>query len=715
MSEMTQTIWFCKTAEKVRQLPAFLCTILIKIWKLQLHTKLKNKKTGEDLMKLKSITMKITLLFGVLMVVISVGLGVCAYISSSKALKTSIDENLIEIAEANAKVITEKINTQFNALQALAESPWIKSNELTLDEKVALLRDEVQRNGHVNMFIADANGDCQNTDGVSMNIQERDYFKEAISGKPSVSDPIVNKLDQTVVIIFAVPIKTGNEVTGVLVAIQDGNRLSEYTSEMEFNHREIFMVNKEGTTIASNDQNRVIEMYNVFVEYEANSELGEIYNHIKKMTEGEQGVGKYTLDGVTKYMAYHPVEGTSWSLAVTVPKSVVMADVDNLTTIMIALSAFFLLIGIGLTMVFASNISRPIKETAKHLNVMSTGDFTVNISQKLLAKQDEIGSLANSLDKMQNSMRTMMKAVVGECANVSQMLSDINKDMYSLNENIEEISATTEQLSAGAEETAASSEEMNATSLEVEKVIEAVASKAQEGAVTVSKVSAISEEMKVNAISSKQEALEIYGRTKADLQNAIEQAKAVNQISELSNTILEITSQTNLLALNAAIEAARAGEAGKGFAVVADEIRKLAESSKISVSRIQEVTNEVLAVVNALSSSSMEIMEFIDKKVLSDYEGVVQTSERYTELSTVINGIVTEFSSTSEKLLASMQNMVQAIDQITSSTNEEAIGTTTIAQKASVIVSMAEHVVKLASESNEKSKSLIGLVNQFKI
>ena len=119
--------------------------------------------------------------------------------------------------------------------------------------------------------------------------------------------------------------------------------------------------------------------------------------------------------------------------------------------------------------------------------------------------------------------------------------------------------------------------------------------------------------------------------------------------------------------------AARAGESGKGFAVVADEIRKLAEESKTSVSRIQEVTHQVLTIVNTLSSSSMEIMDFIDQKVLNDYEDLVQTSERYNDLSKVINDIVTEFSSTSEELLASIHNMVHAITQISTSANEEAM------------------------------------------
>jgi len=666
-------------------------------------------------MKFKSITTKITLLFGLLMFIICLGLGFCAYLSASDALKTNIDESLLEIAEANAKVITEKINTQHNALQALAESPWIKSNDLTLDQKVALLKDEVKRNGHVNMFIADANGDCMNTDGVSMNIKERDYFIKALSGQPAVSDPIVNKLDQSVVIIFSVPIKEDNKVIGVLVSIQDGNRLSNYTKEMESNQREVFMINSKGTAIAHSDHSRVLEMYNIFEQYAADPELESEYKLQKKMTEGEKGVGEYTYKGETKYMAYCPVKGTDWSLAVTAPKSVVMSKVDGLTKMVIVLSVFFQLIGIGMTVLLSVTITRPIKETTKYLNVMSTGDFTVDISEKLLVKQDEIGNLANSLEKMKSSIRDMLKSVVYESSNVSEMLVDINNDMSSLNENIGEISSTTEQLSAATEETAASSEEMNATSLEVEKAIESVASKAQEGAMTADQVSKMSEEMKLGAISSKQEALEIYSRTKVNLQNAIEQSKAVNQINELSNAILEITSQTNLLALNAAIEAARAGEAGKGFAVVADEIRKLAESSKTSVSRIQEVTNEVLAVVNALSSSSMEIMEFIDKKVLNDYEGLVQTSERYSEHSMVIRDMLTEFSSTSEELLASMQNMVQAITQITTSTNEEAMGATNIAEKTSAIVVMAENVVNLASKSKEKSESLIKLVNQFKI
>ncbi|HHV64849.1 MAG TPA: methyl-accepting chemotaxis protein [Peptococcaceae bacterium] len=668
-------------------------------------------------MKFKSITTKITLFFGIIMVVICLGLGLSAFFSARNALQESIDENLLEIANTDAKIAAEKVKSQLNALEALANSWWLKSDELPIERKLDLLRDEVKRAGHQNIFIINTNGDSLDVSGISDNVADREYFKKALSGESNVSDPIISKADSNMMIMYAVPIKIDDEVVGVLAARRNGVALSNFTIEMQSGERQIYMINKEGTIVAHNDFNLILEMSNTIKDYEKNADpqLEQLYNLEKKMVAGETGVGEYTYNGVTKYMGYAPVEGTNWSLAVTAPKSVVMAKVNTLTTRMIIISILFFVIGLALTIVISRRIARPIKEATQHLNVIATGDFTGEIPRKLLNMQDETGILANALDKMQSSMRTMMQAVVNESSSVSQMLININQDVERLNQSIEQISATTEELSAGTEETAASAEEMNATSLEVERAIESVASRAQAGADTVNTLNKMSEDMKKNAISSKEEAMKIYSRAKADLQDAIEQSKAVNQINELSNAILEITSQTNLLALNAAIEAARAGEAGRGFVVVADEIRKLAEDSNESVARIQEVTQKIYAAVNTLSSNSMEIMEFIDKKVLSDYESLVRTSEQYSENSTVINDIVMEFSSTSEELLASMQNMVEAITQISTAANDQAGGATNIAQETTAVVQMANHVKQLAMDANEKSESLIKLVKQFQI
>ncbi|WP_201260062.1 methyl-accepting chemotaxis protein [Tissierella sp. P1] len=667
-------------------------------------------------MKLKSIKTKLSLFYGVLLLVICMGFGVVSYIASSKALSISIDESLSQLAIQNAEIVDKGMEIQFNALEALAESDWLKGTSLTLNEKLKLLNNEVKRSNHIDMFITDINGNMEDTAGGRANVSDREYFIKALSGEKAVSDPIIDKTNGNLILCYAVPIKDGGRVKGVLAATRDGNVLSDFISDMRFGENsEAFMINKQGTTVASKDRELVMNMYNILEQAKADSGLKSLAGLQQKMTQGEKGVGEYSYKGVTKYMGFAPVEGTNWSLAITAPKSEVMSQVNSLTMTMIIISIIFLVISIAITLFIAGGISRPIKEASDYLNIVATGNFTGMVPAQLLEMNDETGTLAKAIDTMQESVKDIIKEVVSESSNVSQMLVDINSDMRKLNKSIEEISATTEELSATTEENAASTEEMSATSTEIEKAIESTAYKAQEGAVTVSDINKMSENMKQRAISSREDTIEIYRKTKDDLQNAIEQSKEVDKINELSEAILAITSQTNLLALNAAIEAARAGEAGKGFAVVADEIRKLAEGSKNTVSRIQEVTKIILEGVNDLLSSSSEIMEFIDKKVLDDYESLVSTSEEYSKSSFIINDMVNEFSSTSEELLASMQNMVKAIDEIAIAANEEAEGATNIAQEVSAITEMSDHVIKLADTAKERSELLLKAVSKFNI
>ncbi|NLZ80219.1 MAG: methyl-accepting chemotaxis protein, partial [Clostridiales bacterium] len=360
-------------------------------------------------------------------------------------------------------------------------------------------------------------------------------------------------------------------------------------------------------------------------------------------------------------------------------------------------------------------IAMPIHKSSEYLSHITEGDFTIEVDPTFIARKDEIGTIAIGIRDMQDSLRRLVSSISAESVRIETEVDNVVTSISRLNDNLESVSATTEQLAAGTEESAATSQQMSETTQKIETAVHSIAENSQKGAVAAKDISQRAMETKDTVSESQRRAMTLLDESKGQLEKAIEDSKVVEQISILTDSIMEITEQTNLLALNAAIEAARAGETGKGFSIVAEEIRKLAEQSRTAVMRIQEVTNRVTSAVTNLTENSSNLLAFVSTDVNNDYNHMLEVVELYNNDAKFVDDLVSEFSATSEELLSSIETIIEGIDGVAQASNESAIGTTEIAGRVSDTNIMSSVITEEVTKTKESAVKLKEDISVFKL
>lgn len=380
------------------------------------------------------------------------------------------------------------------------------------------------------------------------------------------------------------------------------------------------------------------------------------------------------------------------------------------TTILMVLGTELIILAISLclSLYIGNSLSKSFNASLKYIGNMAKGNFSEPLPELLQNRKDDFGILSEGLENMKHQVSNLIREVKNQGNLLYGIVDRVKDNVSSLSGNVEDVSATTQQLAAGMEETAASSETISNMSHEIEIAAKNIAFRSQEGAEQAVDIHERASKAQEDTKNQRTHAYQIHNELQESLAKALEDAKVVKEIEVLSSSIMEITEQTNLLALNASIEAARAGEAGRGFAVVATEIGGLAEQSKQTVSKIQGVTEEVTAAVTNLSQDAERLLEFVATDVVASYDMFDGVADAYNKDAEKIDSLISDFSATSEELLASIESVLESMSEIANATYEGAQGTTSIASKTTDV----KHQTDIVSEEVDKCDTTAKRLNQ---
>ncbi|HAT6342600.1 TPA: methyl-accepting chemotaxis protein [Aeromonas hydrophila] len=330
-------------------------------------------------------------------------------------------------------------------------------------------------------------------------------------------------------------------------------------------------------------------------------------------------------------------------------------------------------------------IVKPLLQVNQRMQDIAAGEGDLN-ARINLKRDDEIGSLAGSVDRFIEKLQKMISSTMDNNQHISEHVhTSVNR--------VEAISQSSRQTAEHAQALHHDSEQM----VQVATSISDNCSLAAQNANEVRQLTAESSQYVTSASNGMQRVVVEVGECANAINALKEQA---SQIGQIISTISSISEQTNLLALNAAIEAARAGEMGRGFAVVADEVRTLANRTASSSAEITEVINSI--------QQQTEKAYLMMQRNLKTVESGMEDSDNTKQILFKVEEAI-------DHLADMVQQVADATGQLSHTLSHTSDKVSGISLQAQTGEQEAQECLQLASSLHQASLLQQRLLSQFRV
>lgn len=662
---------------------------------------------------MKSIKTKLIIYFSAIIVTACAVLGVLSVRKASKALTAEAEDAIYSIAADAAELTESRAETELKTLEMIAMDEDIQS--MDWNKQQPLLQKELEKTGFIDIAVVSPDGTARYSSGTSDQLGDTDYVIKAMQGTNNVSDLIVSRVTGDLVLMYAVPIKKNGNIVGALIGCRDGAAMSNVISDIKCGENGYaYMINSTGDVVAHPDSEKMLNQWNPIKEAKNDESLKSVAAASEKMLNEKAGVSTYSYLGNELYVAYDPVEGTDWILAVTAEKDEVLSSVPVLNRDIMIAAAVVLLAGVGLVYLIGISIANPLIEAVKHSRKIADFDISQDVPEKYLKKKDEIGKLAAAMQTITANLRHILNEISNSAEQVAASSEELTASTQQSATTAEDISKTVDEIAKGATEQAEHVQEGTAKAALLGEAIEKNLGCVESLNIATNKVQEVVD-TGVKEIDELTRVNEESNNAVQDIYNVVLKTNdSSEKIGKVSSFIASIADQTNLLALNASIEAARAGDAGSGFAVVAEEIKKLAVQSATSIKEIDSIIKEL----QNNTQNAVAAMSRVSELTKARENSVLKSRDSYMMIASAMNDaieVVKQLNASTQEIEHMKNDILTRLENLSAIAEENSAATEEMAASMEEQTAAVEQVANASEGLSQLAQGLQTIVQRFNV
>ncbi len=570
----------------------------------------------------------------------------------------STNSILLENMQVTARIASQNISSN---LHLLTERMYNLSAEEILADTTGSLSDKQARLDAVKMqieFVWLSAYDAQGTkiygdDSAPASIADTALLNDLVqTGYIVIGEPYYD--NGTAQLCIGSPLTQNGEVTGYLVGSYKYDLLNDVLSMLILGETgSARILNRDGVIIGDRNLQSMQERINIYEQYPS-SKNRAVYDKILAFQTGSAVIRQ---DHKNQYAGYAPIPGTNWALLINAPQMEFMDSVLLTLTVSILLSAVLLFAAAAAIVPAADKISVSLLSAAKRLQALADGDLTAEVTSADTGDETQIltEALARTIASLNGyiqDIRTSLGALSAGDYTID-IPDSFSGDFSSIRDSLCNIA---DSLNRTMNKMNQASAEANHTSMEVSDYARQLFDGSRNQALLLEQLEESMQNITLSIGKNKDNALRIqqcsenagektalgnsYMQSMLDTMSQID--TAVQEISQISLLIDDISSQTNLLSLNASIEAARAGESGRGFAVVAGEIGHLSNQTTDALKQTGDIISRSANIIRTgLETANHTAMAFQEiQKVMEQYQHISsRLSETVSEQTAAVDSV----------------------------------------------------------------------------